>query len=112
MGASMGANEALDFAASPNGTEVRSLILLSPGTNSRGIQSGPPAKVLSDRGGVGLFIAVGKSDSNSLTASRSLNDTYQGKKRLLEQEGGPHGTTLLTYDGIRGEILDFLKQTL
>ena len=112
VGASMGANEALDFAASPNGSEVRSLILLSPGTDFRGLQSGPPAQVLSDRGGVGLFIAVSGADSNSYACGKSLNESYQGKKRLLLQEGGAHGTVMLTYDGIRAEIGDFLKQTL
>jgi dienelactone hydrolase len=108
VGASIGANEALAFAASANGTEVRTVVLLSPGTDYRGIESGPPAQALGLRGGVALFIAAGEADSGALPCSRSLNETYPGTKRLLTQSGGAHGTVLLTYDGIRREIVDFI----
>ncbi len=112
VGASIGANEALQFAAERQMPEVRALVLLSPGSDYRGVESGPPARVLSERGEVAVFFAASQGDSESMSCAIELHSAFLGPRELDVQPGSAHGTGLLSNPELCQKLLAFLKEHL
>ncbi|MGQ9582585.1 MAG: alpha/beta hydrolase [Thermoplasmatota archaeon] len=112
VGASIGANEALQFAAEGQTPEVRALVLLSPGSDYRGVESGPPARTLSERGDVAVLFAASQGDSASMSCAIELHAAFLGPRELDVQPGDAHGTGLLSNAELRQKLLDFLKEHL
>ena len=91
VGASLGANTALNFAAAE--PMVRAVALLSPGMNHLGVTTEP---ALRDYGTRPLLLAGAEEDLSSAGAVRRLADSARGDTVVKLYSGGAHGTDLLT----------------
>lgn len=100
VGASIGANVALVTAA--DARNVRTVLLLSPGLDYRGIKPLPSLIKYSDRP---IFLAASEGDSYSAQAVRKLAEEAAGPKLIKLYPGTAHGTDLF------GAVKDF-NQTL
>ena len=109
VGASIGANLSLEYAASHS--EVRSVVLLSPGLDYRGLKTESWMERLSAEPGV-LLVASEDDDY-----SRNSVNTLAGKMLFDEKRGvrifasGGHGTNILeNHPEFIEEIIKWLKQ--
>ncbi|MCH6553869.1 MAG: alpha/beta fold hydrolase [Acidobacteria bacterium] len=108
VGASIGANAALNLAAQE--PLVRLTALLSPGLNYRGVTTEP---ALRDYGARPLFLAAAEEDLASAQAVRRLAQVAQGTSVTKLYPGRAHGTDLLTVvPGLEQELLAFLQAHL
>jgi pimeloyl-ACP methyl ester carboxylesterase len=108
IGASIGANIAMNFSV--NHPEIKTLALLSPGLNYRGINIQGAISKLGDRS---LFIAVSKEDFYSANSSAKLQSLAKGKVVLKTYTGSSHGTRLLKQEKELVNILiQWLKENL
>jgi pimeloyl-ACP methyl ester carboxylesterase len=109
IGASLGANQALASTAADTAPELKALVLLSAGSEYRGIASRPAIETLNNRTvRPSIFFAASQGEPSAGPVAQSLNQSYAGKKSLELLTGGGHGTTLLTYPGFRTQIVQFL----
>ena len=107
VGASIGANLALDFAASHG--VVRSVVLLSPGLDYRGIKT-ERAMQEYDRP---VLIVASAEDQYAAESSRKLDSLAQGKHQLQIYQGAGHGTQMLEHEpSLSDLILTWLQDTL
>lgn len=114
IGASLGANEALAFAAQTNANDNKALVLLSPGENYHGIESAPALETL-NREGAAAHIFFGGSDGDEAAPAAfitALHGSYNGSKTLDLLSGARHGTQVLTDPPCRARIVDFLADAL
>lgn len=108
LGASIGANAAINFAAEE--PLVRLAILLSPGRNYRGVTTEPALRAYGARP---LFLAAAEEDIVSAPAVRRLAEVAQGEVVAKLYPGQAHGTGLLTVGlPLDQEIVAFLKRHL
>jgi pimeloyl-ACP methyl ester carboxylesterase len=108
IGASIGANIALNFAV--DHPDIKALVLLSPGLNYRGIET---QGAISNYGRRPLFIAVSKEDLYSANSSAKLHSLAQGKVVLKTYTGSGHGTKLLKQEKELADIIiQWLKENL
>ena len=91
VGASLGANTALNFAAAE--PLVRVAALLSPGLDYLGVTTEP---ALRDYGTRPLLLAGAEEDLSSAGAVRRLGGAARGDTVVKLYAGGAHGTDLLT----------------
>lgn len=106
-GASLGANLAVLAAAADGG--VRSVALLSPGLDYRGVKCETAMRKYGER--PALLVAA----SNDAYALRSVKvlATIGGPRELLTLEGAGHGTTMLGRDpDLTGRLVEWFKKTL
>jgi alpha-beta hydrolase superfamily lysophospholipase len=109
IGASLGANQALASTAADTAPELKALVLLSPGSEYRGIASRPAIEALNNRTSrPAILFAASQGEPSAGPVAQSLNQSYAGKKSLELLTGGAHGTTLLTYPAFRTQIVRFL----
>jgi pimeloyl-ACP methyl ester carboxylesterase len=104
IGASIGANVALNFAG--DHPEVETLALLSPGLNYRGIVTEDAMRKYGRRP---LFIAVSKEDFYAAQSSNRLRQLTRGNVVLKTYDGSSHGTKLLKQEK---DLIDILIQWL
>jgi esterase/lipase len=105
VGASIGANLALEYQSQH--AEVAKSVLLSAGTNYRGIQTLPLAEKL--RANQSVFLAAGEKDDDTAKAANQIGERLKGDKRVKIFTTDAHGTNLFgEYPGLMGEILDWL----
>jgi len=93
IGASIGANLALNYAV--NDRRVRTVILLSPGLDYRGVKTLSSAKNYGTRA---IMIAVSSGDEPSGSDSRTLYEIFEptaNPPKLKMYEGDLHGTSIL-----------------
>jgi dienelactone hydrolase len=108
IGASIGANAALNFAAQE--PLVRLVVLLSPGLNYRGVLTEPP---LRNYGARALMLVAAQEDLSSAPAVQRLADVAQGVTVSRIYSGDAHGTDLLGAGGPTTEdIVAFLQAYL
>lgn len=88
VGASIGANAALQEAADDN--RVKRIILLSPGLNYRGLEAGVASKSFEGS----ALLAASKGDSYSHQSAKRLSE-LSSNYELIEFDGSLHGTALL-----------------
>lgn len=102
IGASIGANIALKYAASDD--EVKTIVLLSPGENYRGILMAGYAQAFAKP----VFMAASEEDRYSADSARKLNTLLTGKKELRMLVGRGHGTDMLGPD-LDAQIVAWIK---
>lgn len=108
IGASIGANAALIFAAQE--PLVRVAALLSPGLDYRGVTTEP---ALRDYGARALLLVAGEEDLASAAAVRRLTEVAQGDTVAKLYPGNAHGTDLLAADSsVVDDLLVFLQAHL
>jgi hypothetical protein len=99
----------LASAASDTAPELKALVLLSPGSEYRGIESHPAVDTLNNRTSrPAIFFAASQEEPSAGPVAQSLNQSYAGKKSLELLTGGAHGSTLLTYPAFRTETIQWL----
>jgi len=109
VGASVGANQALASAAADTAPELKALVLLSPGSQYRNIESRPAIEALNNRTvRPAILFAASELEPTAGAVAESLNQSYAGVKELTLLTGGRHGTVLLTDPTFRTEIINFL----
>lgn len=108
VGASLGANAALNFAARE--PLVRLVALLSPGLNYRGVTTEP---ALRDYGARPLWLAGAEEDLSSAGAVRRLGEAAQAEASVKLYPGNAHGTDLLVSNApVVEDLLAFLQAHL
>lgn len=107
-GASIGANLAILFAA--NDPTVRSLALLSPGIDYRGLRPEAAFKKYADR--PALLIAS-QEDNYSTNSARQLARSGPGVRDLRILNGAGHGTAMITRQpDLAASLVDWFRRTL
>jgi dienelactone hydrolase len=104
MGASIGANIAVNYAASSD--KVTSLVLFSPGLDYKGITAEAPMKIF--RGSA--FFLAGDIDTYSASSAQRLYDLAKGKKKIEVYKTSNHGTQLLSDAVVQNDVLSWLEQ--
>lgn len=106
IGASIGANIGLQFAAQKN---VSKLVLLSPGLDYKGLVT----KEFIETYHNDLFIAAAKEDVYAFNSANELfqrTGTPAGKRDLMLVDGPEHGTNLLKDKEFRAKLLSWLEK--
>jgi pimeloyl-ACP methyl ester carboxylesterase len=110
VGASIGANLALQFLAESEDTKAAAL--LSPGTNYRGIEAIPLARRIAPE--KKIFIAAAKDDKNVGGAALMASEIHEAlacARQLKIFEKGGHGTDLLdAHPEFMEELIKFFKE--
>lgn len=108
IGASIGANLALLTGADQ--PAIRTLILLSPGLDYRGVTTEGP---LEKYGARPILIVASEEDTYSADSSRTLAGLTKGESRLEMYNGAGHGTRMFSAQPeLSGLILTWLGQIL
>lgn len=89
VGASIGANTAINYAAREPG--IKAVVLLSPGENYRGIGSIEAAQKIK----MPVYIVASSEDAYSAGSSRKIASLLTGKNELNILKGRGHGTDML-----------------
>lgn len=105
IGASIGANTALNYAA--QNQNIKALILLSPGLNYRGVKTEESIKQY-DRP---LLIMASTEDSYAYQSSNQLSNLAPGDADLLSYTNRGHGTDMLN-DKLNDRILQWMINSL
>ncbi len=107
-GASIGANLAILFAAGD--PTVRSLALLSPGIDYRGLRPEAAMKKYGDRP---ALLVASQEDNYSANSGRQLAQSGPGVRDLRILNGAGHGTAMLgRQPDLAASILDWFRRTL
>lgn len=104
IGASIGANLALNFAAEE--PSVRGLVLLSPGLDYRGIQT---EAAMQRYGARPVLIVASEEDGYAASSSRTLDARALGPHQLKMYKGIGHGTDMLSASA---DVEDLIVQWL
>ena len=112
VGASIGSSAALLYAA--DHPEIRALVLLSPGLNYRGLQTGPAMRRYGARP---VYLMAGSEDVSSAKTVDVLYAVVKGEPNPLRvsvvHPTDKHGTDLFDSDpGIRRELVGWLDSVL
>ncbi len=105
IGASIGANIALNYAAED--IEIKTIILLSPGLDYRGVKVDDNIKDYENRP---ILIVASEDDEYSATSSKALVELAVGKKELKMYNDAGHGTKMFPNTDLDKVIIDWLKQ--
>jgi esterase/lipase len=89
VGASIGANAAVKYAASDK--EIKSVVLLSPGINYKGISIEDDITDFKTP----ILIIVSKNDAYPYESSNIIYEKVSGKKELIVEENLGHGSDML-----------------
>jgi pimeloyl-ACP methyl ester carboxylesterase len=107
IGASIGANVALKYAASDS--SIKAVVLLSPGLNYKGISIESDIESFS----IPSLIIVSKEDSYPYESSNIIYEKLAGKKELYVAENLGHGTDMIPKsEELQNKIFEFLSQNL
>ncbi len=107
VGASIGANLALEFLA--ESPAIPGAVLLSPGANYRGIAAEPAAQALSP--GQSLYIIAGGQDAASAAAAAAITRATPAKATaaILAEAGAKHGTDIIDAETqLQDEIVSWI----
>ncbi len=107
-GASIGANLAILLAA--NDPTVRSLVLLSPGIDYRGLRPEAALKKYGDRP---AMLVASQEDNYSATSARQLAASGPGIRDLRLLNGAGHGPNILVHQpDLVAAVVDWFRRTL
>jgi dienelactone hydrolase len=107
-GASIGANLAVLLAA--NDLTVRSLVLLSPGIDYRGLR---PEAALKKYGSRPVMLVASQEDNYSANSARQLAGSGPGDRDLRLLTGAGHGTNMLVHQpDLAAAVVDWFRRTL
>lgn len=105
IGASIGANIALNFAE--ENIDIKTVILLSPGLDYRGVEVDDNIK---DYGNRPILIVASEDDGYSAMSSRTLVQSAAGKKELKMYIDAGHGTKMFSNTDLNEVIINWLKE--
>lgn len=106
VGASIGGNLSLRYAATH--PEVQALILLSPGSDYRGIEIKDDLKAYGRRP---IMLVVAEGDAYSVTSVRELDAIAPGLCEIREYPGAAHGSDIfMTAEGAEAQALLWLHK--
>lgn len=105
IGASIGANIALNFAEED--IDVKTVILLSLGLDYRGVKVDDNIK---DYGNRPILIVASEDDDYSAMSSRTLIQSAVGKKELKMYTNAGHGTKMFLNTDLSDVIINWLKE--
>ena len=106
IGASIGANIALNYAAQD--PDIKGVALLSPGLDYRGVTTPDAAKAYGKRP---AFLAASSEDAYAYGSAQELGRIFQGPRELFLLDGQGHGTQMLGKDnGLEEAILQWLSE--
>lgn len=106
-GASIGANLALWYQSEH--PEIQKTILLSPGTNYRGILTEPFAKELTEEQDV--YFVAGTLDGSAVEMAKLIQNKIAGHTELKIYESSAHGTDLFAEDdALMEELISWLEE--
>lgn len=106
VGASIGANTALNYAVSDSA--VKTVVLLSPGLEFKGIVTNQTIRNFTKP----LFIVASNEDTYSARSATILYESAQGKKEIKIYDGAGHGTQMFARTDLDRLILNWLKDNL
>ncbi|HLD49258.1 MAG TPA: alpha/beta fold hydrolase [archaeon] len=101
IGASIGANVALNYAAENN---VSTIVLLSPSLDYRGVATQGSIQIYSGR----LLIISSAEDTQSFGPSQQLYAMSKANKQFIPSQNAGHGTDMVARDDIRGFVFNWL----
>lgn len=108
VGASIGANLALNFAAGE--PAAKTLVLLSPGLNYRGVTT---EDAMTAYGRRPVMLVSSAEDREAAVAVDRLQQLAQGQQSVLSLQEQGHGTAMLGREnGLEDAILKWLRETL
>jgi len=108
VGASIGANVALAFAAER--PEVPAVVLLAPGLDFRGVRTEAPARLYAGRP---ALLAAAEGDEYSARSARELAGLIGHSSALKLYPGAEHGTDLFaSQPGLLALVTDWLVEHL
>jgi len=108
IGASIGANLALVTGA--NVPAIKTVVLLSPGLDYRGVTTKNPIAAYGERP---LLIVASEEDTYAADSSRTLSGLAQGESQLQMYNGAGHGTSMFNAQpDLSDLILNWLAQNL
>lgn len=107
IGASIGANLALNYAAKDN--EVLGVALLSPGLDYRGVNI---KNAILNYGQRPILLAASEDDKYSADTVNELTTKLFGKKKLVMFKDAGHGTEMLKWSELDKEIIAWLKEVI
>ncbi len=102
IGASIGANTALNYAVTDS--DIKTVVLLSPGLEYHGVKTSDSIKKLK----VPVLIVVSQEDSYAYQSSVELNNKAISKKELKVYNNKGHGTNMFSGTDLNKVILDWL----
>ena len=105
IGASIGANTALNYASKDK--DIRTIILLSPGLNYRGINTEKTIKDYKNK----ILIIASEDDPYSLDSSKRLNELNKNSELKIYKQGG-HGTRMFSSTDLEKVLISWLKITV
>ncbi|MCR4368399.1 MAG: alpha/beta fold hydrolase, partial [archaeon] len=104
VGASIGANTALNYSAKD--PSVQKLVLLSPGLDYRGVKTKKNAPKVTAK----TLIVASEEDAYSFGSSKTLADLIPNAE-LKELRGAGHGTRMLSGTRLEDEIAQWLNKS-
>jgi esterase/lipase len=105
IGASIGANLALNYAAS---SDIKRIIMLSPGEDYRSIKT---VEIIPNYKG-SVLLTASKDDPYSYNTAQKLDTLASGTHKFVSFDSGGHGTNMLNaHPELQQTILDFLNTT-
>ncbi len=104
VGASIGANLALTYAAED--TEIKNIVLLSPGENYRGILTMVPNEQYRGK----MLLVSSENDISSYAATSTLSKRANGIHAFHSYATAGHGTDMLKESDLIPTIVDWLKK--
>ncbi|MFH0972073.1 MAG: alpha/beta fold hydrolase [Candidatus Micrarchaeota archaeon] len=102
IGASIGANIALNYAAENN---IERAVLLSPGMDYRGVKTEESARKYVGK----ILFAASEDDSYSASSTRKLYEMTLAKKQLKIYQSAGHGTGMFASTDLDVMISSWLK---
>ncbi|MFH1637148.1 MAG: alpha/beta fold hydrolase [Candidatus Woesearchaeota archaeon] len=103
IGASIGANTALNYAASDK--SIKGIVLLSPGLDYRGVKTDASIKLYSGRN---LLVVASEDDTYSADSAKKLDSVAPGGQLVL-YSGSEHGTDMFSGKPLEELIVQWLK---
>ena len=106
IGASIGANIAINYAANDPG--IQGVALLSPGMDYHGVTTPEAVEAYGKRP---LFLAASSEDTYAYGSVQELGKLAQGRVQLILFDGQGHGTQMLGRgNGLEEDILQWLQE--
>ena len=106
IGASIGANIALNYAATDK--EVKGVALLSPGLDYHGVKIDVATLNYGQRS---ILLAASEDDKYSADTVRELSSKLVGKKKLVMYKAAGHGTDMFVNEPkLENEIIEWLNE--
>lgn len=105
IGASIGANTAMNYAVLDN--EIKNIVLLSPGLDYRGVKTEDSVKKYKNK----ILVVSSEDDEYSFESSRTLKSLNKNVE-LKEYKSGGHGTRMFPATDLEKVLLGWLNKNL